>query len=693
MSAEVAGDALYLGKVIHADWTWAKVEPLASLVDGGWQVIRDRERVFPSEGRVFSVAPAQFGTPKDGMWVFSRRLNERSDRGKDHFLVESPSPAIAVFNLSDLTLEEARQKLFETGLKGPRPLAQFSVVLLSGDMFCVVELAPNDKGTLTAQPASAPWPLFSKPNSWRELSTVEAGQYLPSRQIPECPVAKRVNWCSDRDFVEKVLDRFRKHALQLGDTKYHGPTKDGIRYVARALEQVELLPGDLNDADSSLERLREQWPKLQARFEATEGLRQLILSSDPAQKFIAEAVVTEKAELRPVLLEELRAELSTSIDELVERKKSAEQDFATLKMQCQTASERLEMLASEAVIAEKAASVAKSALVDAIGGIRESLELVSPSELPFARGVVEKLETALGTNLVSPPLLVSSTPPWSISSAARGETLQIEALGDRIAQESKRAGISTADLETFDTFLRSGELVLVRGDLANQAIDGYARCVSAGAVSSTAVDPSTIGLDDLWRVPGTSHPTAFALAWHRALATPNRVVVHCLRNVDAAPMQLWARSLFDVLQSQVRPRNLLVVATAIELEGAGEAKYEFENDLSQWLVPLEVGGAGPWPIKVAASLSSQDHLLTSLLHPQEGDSASDGMFMLEPLTELAASRNVSHRTFRAASASGNPESCHMLTAWAAYLMTGRDEQLPAILSNGYRSLSRLNSQR
>jgi hypothetical protein len=99
------------------------------------------------------------------------------------------------------------------------------------------------------------------------------------------------------------------------------------------------------------------------------------------------------------------------------------------------------------------------------------------------------------------------------------------------------------------------------------------------------VDPTTIALDDLWRHPGSREPTAIAHAWRAAEAHFERTTLLLIGGLDAAPAEFWFDIWCDIVRSEQRPPNLLVI-TALSGRVVQEPKKTFDVFLAG--VPLRL---------------------------------------------------------------------------------------------------------
>lgn len=290
-----------------------------------------------------------------------------------------------------------------------------------------------------------------------------------------------------------------------------------------------------------------------------------------------------------------------------------------------------------------------------------------------------------------PPLIPPAMPPWGAGFAdVACAEIGCDALIARISEEAKRHGVEENALKLVDIFARAGELVLLCGAQSELALQAYARCISAGLYRTMALDPSIIGLDDLWRAPGTQTPTALAHAWQAALSEPNLFHIVCMRDVDAAPYRLWLASFQAVLQSASRPSNLLVFAIAT---GRGDARPTIASpatDRSAHLVPICPGvhadGAVSALSAVVLPLPPPSRLTIDTDVVPTNTVSSD---WLRRVVTLDLPPNMLVRLARFANRfNGNDAEANMaaVQGWGQFLGSKEATNLPSCLRDGYTAL-------
>jgi hypothetical protein len=691
-------DELFLGKVLKNEMTWARMEPLAVRHGGRWIAIEDTAQMFPTEGKVFSKRPL-LNAPLNSLWTFKRRTNERRE-GADLLLAEDIVRATPLLDLSAMSIEQARQRLFGQGvdlkIEGNSSTA---VVLLSDDMFCEITLSRSADGLWKASPVFRNVSLREAPQTWNDLRSFEGLQVLPAQSIPLAPIVESVNWCSDQDFVERVIERFRKFAQHIGDTSHARPSKESVKYIARALQQADLMPGDENDVELNLERLEAQWPILEARFEASESLSALLLGLKANKDKIsaaAESAAQHAMEAaRPEFERKVREEIEVTLAQMFSRRDELFQEVDILERRRALVAQELTELEKQCAEGREERQILSDNLRNVARDLRAGNAHGSHQEQAAFKLVAERIEGALGNSgYRGPGLIPSPVPSWGLPAMEVGtRDICRDALPVRFAEEAELHAVEKDALRLIDVFSRAGELVLICGNQAELALRAFTRCVTGGAYRTMALDPSIIGLDDLWRAPGTQAPTVFANAWHTAASEPDSLHIVCLRNLDAAPFRLWLASLQAVLCSNSRPKNLLIVATTTAREEAHSADVASGHYVGEYLVPVCPG------VHEQGSTSVFGSIVPPLMPPsrvrlslEDGavDSTANGW--LSRISSMKAGPRSLSRLARLQDALTGTDAEAMtegLNEWGRFVCMSDRARLPSCLKDGYAVLDKL----
>lgn len=692
--------ALYIGKILYAADRVARLEPLAVESSGRWVAIEDKLALFPPEGKIFSPHPLQ-GAEKDDVWIFRRRANEKIEAGKDHFLVRDEREAIPVIDLSMLSIEQARQRLFNQGVTLESPYETvYAVVILTDALFCELKFNLSTHGFWKAEPVSELVPLMSLPRELAGLQTEGTLQYLPAESVPHTSAVKFVNWCGDQEFVERVLEHVRKHTQDIAEAKYGRLTKESVQHIARALSRTGLLPEAEDDAELNLERLKTDWPILEARLAATERLNEIVLASTAAKDALSQAVLdaekrTEET-VRPVIEERIRREIETGLSNTIAQRERVTADIESLTQRRTLFMRELREIEEQCAKGRQEKQSLSDNLRRVTRGLRAAFQNMPLSEQPLAQAIVGRIERAIGESADRiPSLMPSNAAPWAMPIEGP-ETIKIDEtdLPTRFGVEARAHAVAADDLSLIDIFARSGELLLLLGPQAELALTAYARCIAGGTVTSLHVDPSTIGLEDLWRVPGTQQPTAMAHAWNSADAERDRLHIVCIRNINAAPFHLWLASLSAVLLSPLRPRNLLFFATVAPIQPEQTAATGgVAHAYRQWLVPVVAGVHVDGPISVLGSVVPPFPPASSLkLAGGDIFEVSTSAEWLKRIAGLHAGPDTVARVARTtgvAHRSSNEALQSHVFGWAEFLCSSAGfDSLPLCLRLGYSALDK-----
>ena len=141
--------------------------------------------------------------------------------------------------------------------------------------------------------------------------------------------------------------------------------------------------------------------------------------------------------------------------------------------------------------------------------------------------------------------------------APRGDWETINAAFEAAAT---RHGYDAEDVLLADVGARAGNIVVLPEEQSAFA-EAYSEAIAGGNLTRHVLDPSVLNVEDLWTRPGSGQSTAFSKAWTAARFDPSNFFVVLLDGLHRTPLDLWMPSLIDVLDSSLRPSNLLVLAT------------------------------------------------------------------------------------------------------------------------------------
>lgn len=739
--ASVSAEAVMLGRLTHANHIFCQLEPVAELVEGRWAEI-DRHARLPKNGSVRTTLTslanprAQVGS----FWVFGTRT-----KGPEADPVATdPVRAMLLIDLSEIPLAEARRKLLETGVTLPDHQSRQVIVLLEDDLFCSLKFVQSEKRphAWVARLQDEAVPLRRAGVRWKDSYKAQgAGLFAPIRGEPDGDTVRVLDWSSDGVFLSRVANRFSTAVK--GFTEVSGKSGAGlVRKLERALAGGKIGADESAELHELAERLRGDWSNLSRGLDALATIGALLLESDDGKRLLEETVALRAKDLQADIEQRLQTEIGARLAPLKTEAEQLVSSNAELSTQKADVEEELRKLRRQSEEAKKSTARAETELDDLrqkARDLRESsdvaqqrlnvaLEDASKSEAStvlsqallrdlreelasFASRISDEFESSgsadserlsafarrlqsrlSGDGHAVSIVLPSASPPWWSGAEVATTSVRINDLRGRLKAEAELHGIVHEDLYLLDGFARSGEPVVISGPQSELAIEAYSRVISGGQVRVQAIDPSVVGIDDLWKSPISGRPTAFAWAWQRAASQAEQTILVCLRSIDASPLSLWASSLSAILRSANRPRNLVVVATTSDREIDTE-----ECDRNAWirhhLVGLRPG------FRADASLAPA--ILGDLLPPpttlttKPGDDRPLSQTAFTALLELAKKggqpRDVGRiaRVLKALVTSDPQRAPTIVSAWFSLLGEGSSGGLPRSVAAGDADLLKL----
>ena len=697
--------SLFLGRLTYV-WPAgdkARFEPRARLEGEQWVALPEDDPRFRPTGLVFYPKPLPPPALTTSTWVFEIEPNQLSG-SKDHdtHIAIEPRLAWPLVDLSTHSLENARKILFETGITLPHPSNREVVVLLEGGMWCRLSFSPSatDRHTATYPGGTHAVSLFGGGEGWLPAATGKDGlRFFPGEALPSNPSVRNVPWCSDLDFAERVFRRFQK-LDQEGAQQLH-LTSNAIKFVARTLDRQGLLKEASADPLLDIERLKSVLPNLLQRTEIADLLRTSIVESPEFRKVmsVAEAEIKERleVELRAALEPQIRETLGTEFADLDQHVKSLQERWESLQRQCTEQEQRVEAARSDAAKAESSLVLLRDRFAATLTGIQSlAMDLASLGDAGATR-MVARLEAALeGVPGDHGSLVPDAVPAWNLPmDRGYARILEEDELPGQLGIASQAYGVDPDLMAVLDSFARAGEVVVLTGEGAENLSLAYSKCVAGSATYGMSLDPSVIGMDDLWRTPGSGQPTALAWAWHAARNLPSRTSLVVLRGLANAPWQFWLTALAAARTHEVWPANLLTVIIA-GAPGPVIGPSAKLPDLDR-IVTLE---AGSCPVGPEARLRALAQPLVATALRWRGESHSLGHLdpaWLQQLSELPLDPFRASRCLRVGAIAkrdhGDRISSELLP-WMRYLAKGAEgiPSLPSAFRAGLESLAKLNHQ-
>jgi len=552
-----------------------RVLPFFVYEEGGWKPIpaQDRWQIFPGQGTIFCLLDLHRNLVVDQFTYFAFEIEENpreESPDRDKYIVTKESilsPLLLLIDLSSYSPEEIRQLLFGKGIRydcfGSRVF-----IKISNNEGVVVQLSEDGEGNHKCL-------VYDnyQIKTYFDSICIDGKEFILEQDLQIKNEAPLLNWCSDEQFILEIIKCLGK--------KFDHPEK-----TRKEMQQFKSYIRSTLDKESDhillgeqvVERLEHMLGILDIRLETQEALESCLVNSPKGKQLLDEAIKSHIAKLETDLRKVLDDQLDHNKSELANCVKKIEQ-----------ANEMRDKLTDINNNLKKVNRDLSSNIQSEVNGFLTLLNNVSVSEYPYARRFSERLESILGMESKSfPGVMPSVIPPWSQKRLHEGEraSITLSNLTERLKEERK-CGIRTRMLRFLDAFTRAGELVLLLGEHACLYIQRYASCLGEDRFFFMQPDPSTIGIDDFWRVPGNQLPTAFAHAWHSSRLDPTRFNLLCLHAIDLSPWYLWIDALFMILQSPDRPQNLLVVATLSSQGKMHPESRDFFDKLASLTTPLK----------------------------------------------------------------------------------------------------------
>jgi hypothetical protein len=734
-------EEVFLGRLQTVKAFIAELQPISKIVDGRWVEIEDKLSRFPKKGLV-RLDPKQLGNIKtlQSLWVFN--CISRAD-GPHSFQADRIERARPVVDLSALSIEEAQRVLLEQGVTLPDKQTRSAVVLLSENTCCEGRFEPKDTNSqkwLLKLPSDGCVDIRDANPSWRSSYQIKEGLVYPAFGAINGSVRMRVDWSSDGDFLERFIESYGR-AVRAYFSQLENSSDAAIKRFEKLLTNSGLGLQGGSDYEAIAQRLRRDWPRISNDLSGLEKLSDLLFESGPGQALLAEVIrdrsIKYETEIETSLrlqieidlqgvrkeldvqraavakglldlkgLEQKVSDLETRRADLNEKIRETEQTLAQIEESVrQTEVSRQDLLdetkrtsqqklvvEEELLVIVQSLEQARAAIREFVVGARDALEGSVLDEWGASQALARRLESLLEPANGRTSMLPLVPNPWSLDAMRNSKRLQGAELKHKLKSEAESHGIEVDDLILLDGLARAGELLLINGANAEFALRAYTRVVSAGQIYVSALDPSVIGLDDLWRSPVSNRPTPFALAWNRALTDPDVTVVVCLRSFDSAPIRLWVDAFVASLRSPRRPKNLLVLATTSgrRANDAGEP----QDDLLQRSL-IAIAPRASSHAAVTEVVFGEPKALPSLLcQPVENETGLTQEEFRE-LTSSARSANDAKRVLAirdalhwAAGSRAKDWSAALANFWSA----GGTGSLPEPLAQGYEALSALPIQ-
>ena len=624
---------VFIGSCVFEPRPYTRVEPLAIAEEGAWRVYDQWKDVLPDEGRVFS--PRSPGFAVGELFGFSVETNERVDANRpDRFVLSTFSKLEQVLDFRSITSERARQVIVEHGLESLSRGSDRVVVALQDGTCSVV--------TMVRHPVTNRWVATLAGLEGLAVHAFNAavfdGDDLDGRRfaVPGVTVGERIgslDWRPDSEFLETVLKRLRKIASGADPFPLHRAQLSSLlAYLSRA----ELMPSAAEDLSRMKDRLTTVTEDLTANAQTLDKLVDLLCDL----KSVKDSLSGEIERRRNQLEAEIRAELELKVR-------------AALDLELQTATEAHDRLNAEAaqtqvLVEERRQATADlevaydgliNILRDQLVGFRGTLEGLPAERQDQVDAIFRRIGEQLRSVAPGVELTPGQSAPWTRIPSIKVALEPWDRGARNLRNAGKQWGYAFEDLACADMAARAGALVLLRSDLASEFCRCYASALAGGNVARQVLDPAVLSLNDLWRLPPSSAPTAFSLAWAAATTEPRRYQILLLDGLERTPLDLWLPSLLDELRSARRPDNLLVFGAFGDRILDRDRVPSDLSGLVVPVVPVPLAGISGEALSRASGAASPASALdaTTAPHPKRSD-------LLEVLEDLPQAPNQSQLT-------------------------------------------------
>jgi hypothetical protein len=566
---------------------FSRFEPRLVLEDDSWYYLSETERksYFPLTGLVFWPFKEKYDfIMENSLFYFKVDENpdpkSKEDPLRDQWYIPPEStliPLLPILDFTNYTNEEIRQNLFEQGIDNPTEDATVFVKFSENYAGVVVNLFKSDHDLYKTTDYKMVETHIAEP---KEIVSINGIEYIFKNKVKKEGNFKTFNWQNNAEFITSIVNKCKD------GFKLNGRTNNDLREIKEILKSIEVYP----TLEST--QLQERWEHLSDQIEAkSDSMRELsntLLESSKGQELLLIAVERTR-----------RAKENEIKEEIV----SANSELQAIEKKKQTIQNQIDRLKTERDGLKQTSSNLKSEVCKQAEEFRSLLSSVSVLEYPAASLFSDRLDKLINNGLAPDVAsFPSATPPWGQSRKLHqlASKISVNDLPERFKSEED-LGLSPDYLQLLDAFARSGEFVLLLGDGAEQYVKRYSACIGEDNLYLMQPDPSTISLDDLWRVPGNQLPTGLARAWQAALENPYRLYLVWLHSINVAPWQLWFEAFFNVLQSPIRPKNLLTVGTLSATPPPIQDYAKFRKALLSWLVPLKIKLGSMKPTKISST--------------------------------------------------------------------------------------------
>jgi hypothetical protein len=543
---------LFIGSCIYEPRPFTRIEPLAMVEGGAWRVYEDWRDLLPIEGRVFS--PRSPGFRVGERFAFGVERNDRADANKaDQYLLSGATRLQEILDYRRVPSEQARRMLVENGIDRLIPGTTGVVAALEDGNCVVLDMIrhPVSSRFVANMAGLHDLPVHAFDATVMESDQIEGRVFA----IPEITVGVqvgRLDWSPDSDFLATLVKRLRKVAASPDPFPFTRTQADSlISYLSRAA----LLPAGGEDLARMKARTATFVDNLKANTRELDDLIAVVCDLKGVDERLVEEVAARRAELKS----QLKSELSASVEREVRAALRAV-DEERLRLIAETAklseaiTEQHKVVANLKTTQGELADQLRDELATLQGALDELPDPLHERIVELSRRLGERLNKLVqGVELTPAP-----APPWARVASPK-EALEPGDRGARhLRNAAKRWGFQFEDLVAADIATRAGRIVLLPAKIAADLCSCYAASISAGHFVRHVLDPSTLSLDDLWRLLPAFAPTGLARAWAFATTHPQHYVPVLLDGLGRTSLDLWLPSFVEEISSTRRPANLLL---------------------------------------------------------------------------------------------------------------------------------------
>lgn len=545
----------FLGRCMYEPRPFTRVQPLAFSKGGSWLSWNAWEETFPSEGKVFS--PRHPGVTSDTLFAFD--AVEIADTSKpDQFHIREIHRIEEVLDYTDRDPEDARRELVEIGILRDRVGRENVIVALTGGLcvrIALIRHVPDDRSFADLAGLDR-LPTFDFDASLLDGVRVEERWFT----VPGITIGQQrgvVDWSVDKDFLDSLLKRLKRIAQPEDGTVAFPSTKAQIQTILTTLDRFELFPSQQTGWRVANERVKRLSTDLRLGVEKIDQIVAVLSALSPIDDKLRAEIDARRewiaADVRNRLEIEVRKEIHDNHASLIARNQALSDETDRLAVQSARLSEEVEARAAKRndVVRAVEAMIADLALALGEPGIA-----ISEPVRNFASNLDNILEGQ--GHLIE---MIDELPmPWTRPRRfdRRMAPAEWQELATKLRDAASLYGYDASELTGIDILARAGELILLPNDIAMNLVRCYSSVVAQGHFSIQSLDPSTLGHEDLWRVPSTGAPTAFSRAWKSAGQDRSAMRIVLLEGIERTPLNLWIQPFVSLLSSPERPANLLV---------------------------------------------------------------------------------------------------------------------------------------